>query len=170
MRTILLFGLIAAFSFSFAQSDSANAIVPPPDIKVITPKDPCFSIQGKDTVYELKCVSPEPIYDGGTTSMYQYIGKVLKYPNEARALGIQGRVYISFFIEADGSVQNAGLLKGIIATAKDSTLQPKYDAAVKEMHERAITVIREMPKWKPGYLDGVAVRTRYVVPIMYRIQ
>ncbi|MCC7303269.1 MAG: energy transducer TonB [Bacteroidia bacterium] len=147
------------------QSDSQKVIVVKKPVK-----DPCIVTAGSDTAYLMECTDQDPEFEGGTTAMYQYIGKKLKYPNEARALGIQGRVYISFFVNPDGTIGNVSLLKGINATAKDSTKQKEYTVAVEEMHSRAITVIKEMPNWKPGFKGGVAVRTRYVIPIMYRIQ
>lgn len=72
----------------------------------------------------------------------------------AQESGVQGKVYISFVVEPDGSISNVKLVKGIGAGCD----------------EEAMRVIKKSPKWEPGVQNKQAVRVRYNMPINYTIQ
>lgn len=75
------------------------------------------------------------------------------YPQEAKENAIQGRVLVTFVVEKDGSISNAIVVKSL-----DSLLD-----------KEALRVINTMPNWKPGKNNGVAVRTKYTVPVSFKL-
>lgn len=99
-------------------------------------------------------VEVQPEFPGGMDSMYAFIQKNLIYPEKAKAEGIEGRVFITFTIEKDGSVSNVKILRGIGGGC---------DEAAKE-------VIEKMPKWKPGKQRGKPVRFQFTLPIKFELE
>ena len=99
-------------------------------------------------------VEEMPSYPGGDVKMYEYLGKNIKYPQIARESGIQGRVFVNFVVEPDGSVSNVKVLRGIGGGCD----------------EEAIRVVKSMPKWKPGKQRGKAVRVSYTLPVVFKLQ
>ena len=98
-------------------------------------------------------VEEMPQFPGGEAKLMEYIGKNIKYPQKARETGIQGRVFISFVVEPDGSVSNVKLLRGIGGGCD----------------EEAMRVVKSMPKWKPGKQRGKAVRVSYQIPVFFKL-
>ena len=99
-------------------------------------------------------VEEMPAFPGGEAKLMEYVGKNIKYPQIARETGIQGRVFISFVVEPDGSVSNVKLLRGIGGGCD----------------EEAMRVVKSMPKWKPGKQRGKAVRVSYQIPVFFKLQ
>lgn len=91
---------------------------------------------------------------GGMAAFYSYVGKTLKYPAQARRMGIEGKVFVQFVIERDGSLTDVTFIKGIGAGCD----------------EEAVRVVKSSPPWTPGKQRGKPVRQRYVVPITYKLQ
>ena len=99
-------------------------------------------------------VEEMPAFPGGDQKLLEYVAKNIKYPQIARESGIQGRVFIGFVVEPDGSVSNVKVLRGIGGGCD----------------EEAMRVIKSMPKWKPGKQRGKAVRVSYQIPVMFKLQ
>lgn len=99
-------------------------------------------------------VEEMPEYPGGEKKLLEYVGKSVKYPQIARESGIQGRVFVNFVIEPDGSVSNVKVLRGIGGGCD----------------EEAVRVIKSMAKWKPGKQRGKAVRVSYTLPVNFKLQ
>lgn len=95
-----------------------------------------------------------PAFPGGETKLFEFISKNIKYPQLARETGTQGRVYISFIVEPDGSISHVELLRGIGAGCD----------------EEAMRVVKAMPKWSPGRQCGKAVRVVYNLPVNFKLQ
>ena len=103
-------------------------------------------------VFTIPDVRPE--FPKGDAKMYEFLGKNLKYPIDARAQNIQGRVYISFIVMEDGSLEELEILRGIGGGCD----------------EEALRVISTMPAWEPGRDEnGEAVRVAYNIPIKYAL-
>lgn len=98
-------------------------------------------------------VEQPPEYEGGLEAMYKFINKNLKYPASARRMNIEGKVFLSFVVDADGSIAEATVLKGISA----------------DCDKEALRVIQMMPKWRPGKQSGRPVRVRYNLPIYFKL-
>ena len=105
-----------------------------------------------DEIYQI--VEEMPKFPGGEAELFHYISKNIHYPQKAREKGIQGRVFIGFIVEKDGSVSNVRNLRGI-----DS-----------ELDAEAISVVESMPKWKPGKHNGEFVRVSYQIPILFKLE
>lgn len=102
----------------------------------------------------LLTVEEAPKFPGGDAALYKWIGENLKYPEEAKELGIQGRVFLTFIIEPDGTTSNAVVKKGIGGGCD----------------EESIRIIKAMPKWVPGKNKGVPVRVQFNLPLKFTLQ
>ena len=99
-------------------------------------------------------VEEQAEFPGGLDSMYAYIHKNLKYPELAKEKGIEGRVFVNFIIEKDGSISNVKILRGIGGGCE----------------EAAVEMVKNMPKWKPGKQRGKPVRFQFNLPIKFELE
>ena len=74
----------------------------------------------------------KPQFPGGDRALMKWLNENIKYPEIAQKLGIQGRVYVNFVVEKDGSITNVKIARGV---------HPILD-------EEAIRLVKSMPKWK----------------------
>ena len=93
-------------------------------------------------------------FPGGSVALMQYIAQNLRYPNIQGDCNIQGRVIVGFTINEDGILSDIKVMKSI---------SPAFD-------EEAIRVVKSMPKWKPAKLNGKAVKSKYTIPVNFRIE
>lgn len=98
-------------------------------------------------------VEDQPEFPGGMAAFYEYVNKRMKYPSQARRMGIEGRVYVEFIVDKDGSVTNVRAVKGIGAGCD----------------EEAERVLAAVPKFKPGKQRGRPVRVKMVLPIYFKL-
>ena len=98
-------------------------------------------------------VESMPEYPGGQVELFKYLSESIRYPAMAREIGVQGRVFINFVVEPDGSISNVKVLRGIGSGCD----------------EEAMRVVSEMPKWKPGKQRGRAVRVSYNLPVKFTL-
>ena len=98
-------------------------------------------------------VETKPSFRGGQQKLFEFLGNNLVYPKEAKEAGIEGVVFVEFYIEKDGTVCDAKVLRGI-----------GYGC-----DEEALRVVGLMPKWSPGKQRGKAVRVRYTLPINFKL-
>lgn len=108
---------------------------------------------GKDGKEIFDVVEEQPNPPGGLEGWNMYLAKNLKYPAEARNMGIEGTVIVVFTINSDGSISNPEILKGIGGGAD----------------EEALRVVSEAPNWTPGYQKGIAVNCRMRLPIRFKL-
>ena len=101
-------------------------------------------------IFEVTEVNPSPV--GGLKSFYKTLADNIKYPETAKEKGVEGRVYVQFVIEPDGSMTDAKVVKGIGAGCD----------------EEALRVIKDT-KWNPGKQRGQEVAVRMVIPIMFKL-
>jgi protein TonB len=110
--------------------------------------------QPKEDVDEVFLVVEESASpQGGMQAFYEYVNKKVKYPAQARRMGIEGKVFVEFVINRDGSIQDVKAIKGIGAGCD----------------EEAVRVIQSAPSWKPGKQRGKPVRQRMVLPITFKL-
>ncbi len=95
-----------------------------------------------------------PEYVGGMDAFYKYLTDNLRYPEQAKADNIQGRVLIRFVVMNDGSIVNVEVARGIGGGCD----------------EEAVRVVKAMPKWKPAVSDGKPVNVQYALPITFKLQ
>lgn len=111
------------------------------------------SVPVEDEIFEIVEENPE-FLNGGMVGLLQYLGKNINYPTIAIENGTEGRVTVQFIVNKDGSIVDVKVLRGI---------DPYLD-------KEAVRVISSMPKWKPGKQRGKAVRCKYTVPVMFKLQ
>ena len=104
-----------------------------------------------DSIYQI--VDEMPQFPGGEAAMMKFVANNVKYPQEAKDKEIDGRVFVSFVVEKDGSVSNVKVMRGIGGGCD----------------EEAVRVISAMPKWKPGIKDGKPVRVSYMMPLNFKL-
>ena len=83
-----------------------------------------------------------PQFPGGESGLQEYISSNLKYPQIAQENGIQGRVFVGYVVNKDGSVSDVKILRGV---------DPSLD-------KEALRIINSLPKWEPGKQNGIPVR------------
>lgn len=125
------------------RSDIAVAAPPPPP----APK-PEVSNKVFDVVEEM------PHFPGGAAALQAFLSSNTKYPVVAQENGVQGRVIVSFVVERDGSITDVRVVRSV---------DPSLD-------REASRVVRSMPRWSPGKQNGSAVRVKYTVPVVFRLQ
>ena len=96
-------------------------------------------------------VENQPEYPGGETALYANFINNIRYPKEAKELGISGTVFLTFVVEKDGSCQDIRVLRDI------------GDGC----GEEAIRVMKMMPPWNPGKQRGVSVRVQLTLPVRF---
>jgi TonB family protein len=121
---------------------------------------------GKDSIQQSKVsdsaskgeayqvVDEMPVYPGGDEARAKFIGGNIKYPQTAKEKGVQGKVFVSFVIETDGSVSEVKTQQGIGSGCD----------------EEAIRVVKMMPKWTPGKQAGKNVRVSFTMPIKFALE
>jgi len=108
----------------------------------------------KEEVEEIFTIVEDPASPvGGMTAFYKYVGDKIKYPPQARRMGVEGRVFVEFIIDKDGSLSEVRAVKGIGAGCD----------------EEAVRILQSAPKWKPGKQRGKPVRQRMVLPITFKL-
>ena len=98
-------------------------------------------------------VDSYPEFPGGMAAWAKFIQKNLRYPYPAQDAGVQGKVFLSFVVEKDGTITDVKIVKGIGYGCDDE----------------AMRVIKKSPKWKPGAQNKQTVRVRYNMPINYML-
>ena len=96
----------------------------------------------------------EPKFKGGLEALYKYLSGNIHYPVDAKKNNIQGKVFLSFVVDNDGSITNVRVVRGIGSGCD----------------EEALRVIKSSPKWVPGKIYGIPVRVQYAVPISFSLQ
>ena len=109
-------------------------------------------LDGDDKVY-MVCENA-PTFPGGTHAMYKYLAGNIKYPDEAKAAGKQGRVMVQFVVRKDGSISDVSVVK----SAGDASLD-----------KEAVRAVSSMPKWNPGTQGGKPVNVQYTIPVQFKL-
>lgn len=92
-----------------------------------------------------------PEYPGGEEALMKYLSENIKYPEKAKEMKIEGKVFVSFVVQKDGKVADVVVLKGIGGGCD----------------EEAVRVVSAMPNWSPGYQKGKPVNVKYTLPISF---
>ena len=104
-----------------------------------------------DKVYDIVEVMPQ--FPGGQGELMKFLRNNVKYPAEAQKKKIEGRVIVTFVVNKKGR---------IIDTTVERSAHPLLDA-------EALRVIKRMPKWKPGRVNGEPVNVKYRLPITFKL-
>lgn len=133
LKVTTIIGLFISTTFAVAQEVDTTAV------------------EKEDLPFQMLDVEPQ--FPGGTEAMMEFISNNTKYPAIARDQGIQGRVFVTFVVEKDGSISNVEIIRGVHAS----------------LDKEAIRVMKSMPKWKPGEQAGKAVRSQMRLPFNFKL-
>lgn len=129
---------------------SGSEVAPPPP--PVPAEGTKTTVDGRDDVYLI--VEEMPEYPGGVPALRQFLASSVKYPDAAIKKGIQGKVYVNFVVEKDGSVSNVKIARGV-----DPSLNTE-----------ALRVVKLLPKWNPAKQKGEPVAVQYTVPINFALK
>lgn len=99
-------------------------------------------------------VEQQAEFPGGQAALMKWLSQNVRYPETAQQNDVQGRVIVKFVVEKDGSIGTATILKGVD----------------KDLDREALRVVKKMPKWQPGKNNGVAVRSYFNLPVVFKLQ
>ena len=112
-----------------------------------------YGNDNNEKVYQV--VEQQPEYPGGMAELMRFLSRNTKYPDECRKNNIQGKSYIGFIVDKNGTIRDVSVVK----TSGNDLLDAE-----------AIRVVKSMPAWIPGKQGGEAVNVRYTLPVNYRLQ
>lgn len=137
------------------------------DIVINTEDDANFAVEIRDYItyteeevveeeeIPLAIVEEKPSFMGGDENTFtQWVFDRIVYPEVAKENGLQGRVVLSFIVDADGYVKNVTVLRSV---------DPSID-------KEAVRVVSSSPRWKPGRQRDKAVRVRYNFPVLFQLR
>jgi protein TonB len=121
-------------------------------VEVVEQKQEVVPEEKEEQVFVV--VEEMPEFPGGEKALRTYLATSVKYPTIAQENGIQGKVFVNFVVNKDGSVSNVKIARGV---------DPAIDA-------EALRVVTSLPRWKPGKQRGAPVRVSYTVPISFKLE
>lgn len=143
--------------------------------------------EADDNIYEN--VEQMPEYSGGEAALYQFIAQNIRYPKAAMDWGVQGRVFVHFIVEKDGTLSNISASKvvdpesgqelaDVVVMAYSQKPTPEQIEAakhraegVKALKAEAERAVKALPeRWKPGKQHGQPVRVSFHLPVSYRLR
>lgn len=130
---------------SSQETKASTPVVAKPDSKVSKKSDK------KQTVAACEKM---PQFPGGDVALMNYVRDNLKYPEEAKKAGVQGRVVVRFVVKANGSVASPEIIRSV---------SPDLDT-------EALRIVGEMPRWTPGSVDGKPVDVQFTLPVFFRLK
>lgn len=134
----------------------SNVTTPP--IPIVTPPGPpvivIIPVPPRPPVDPIEFPDVEAEFPGGAVELQRWIGTNIIYPETSIVMEEQGRVYLTFVVGADGKISDVDVTKGVS----------------KDLDREAKRIIRNMPNWKPGEVDGKRVPTRCRLPIVFTLE
>ena len=115
------------------------------------PVGPVVEVDDDERIYEV--VEENAQFPGGDEACMKWLAEHLKYPSICQEQGVQGRVFVSFVVNKDGSIV-------------DVEIKRSPDPNLSKEAER---VVKSMPKWKPARQGNRTVRSRFNLPVMFRL-
>lgn len=112
-------------------------------------------IEKKEEVVIYDVVDEPADFPGGMAAARAYLGNNIKYPQTAVDMSIEGKCYLKFIVSESGNISNVKVVRGV----QDC---PECDA-------EAVRVIKSMPNWKPGKVNGKAVNSTFTLPVQFKL-
>lgn len=99
-------------------------------------------------------VEEQASFPGGQAAWIKFLNKNLDYPRQAKRMGIEGAVFLSFIVDQAGAISDIQVIRGIGGGCD----------------EEAVRVLKESPKWNPGKQRGRAVKSRMQFRIVFKLK
>lgn len=122
-----------------------------PSSAVTGPVGPVVEADDDDRIYEM--VEENAQFPGGDAECFKWLSEHIKYPSICVEQGVQGRVIVNFVVNRDGSIVDVKTVR-----SPDPNLT-----------KEAERVVKLMPKWKPARQGNKTVRSRFTLPVMFRL-
>lgn len=132
-----------------ALTSNVNGDVFIPTVEI---KNDIVEVEAEEVIFTV--VESSAIFPGGSAELNKYLARNIKYPQQARETGTQGKVYLTFVVEKDGSITDIKILRDIGSGCG----------------EEAIRVVKMMPKWTPAKQRGKTVRQQFNLPVNFTLQ
>ena len=113
-----------------------------------------YLAERKDTINVYDCVEQMPSFPGGSQKLKEFIEENLRYPKALEETCVQGRVIVRFIVERNGRLSNVKVVKSV---------HPALD-------KEALRIVKLMPRWIPGRQNGITVRVKFYIPIIFRLK
>lgn len=156
MNTIAIMALTLSLAAASPQVSETDPVEQIKSVECIVRVEPETSAEPQrnsvEPVYD--AVEQQAVFPGGQAALMRWISENLIYPVAAQENGVQGRVIVRFVIEKDGTVTNPVVVRSV-----DSDLD-----------KEALRLVKKMPKWQPGKLNGVVVRSNFYLPVTFKLQ
>ena len=136
-------------AFDVEGNDEENGEVLKATETIAQPEPPKEDVQ---KVFDV--VEEMPSFPGGSGALMSWLADNVKYPVVAQENGVSGRVIVAFVVERDGSITDVQVVRSV---------DPALD-------KEAVRAVKSMPKWIPGKQNGQAVRVKFNVPVLFRLQ
>jgi protein TonB len=121
------------------------------NMNLFASKDTIPNKDDEEKIYLFDDVDIKPEFPKGEEEMTKWISKNVKYPIDARTIGIEGTVFVTFVVEKNGEISNIRILRGIFESCNKEVLR----------------VVGLFPKWNPGKINGEFVRVQFNLPIRF---
>ncbi|MBO3700817.1 energy transducer TonB [Roseivirga sp. E12] len=125
---------------------------PPEDLGQAAPEEPALPVE--PVVREFIVVEEQASFPGGDQAWMKYLKKNFKYPKRAKRAGIEGRVFLSFYVDAQGNLSDIEVIRGIGGGCD----------------QEALRVLKNSPKWNPGKQRGIPVKSPMTLFITFRLK
>ena len=113
-----------------------------------------FEETPQEKVAEKSDLDTQPQFPGGQEALMNFMMENVKYPSSAKKAGVEGKVMVSFIVAKSGEVTSV------------SVMNPEVDG---DLQKEALRVVKKMPNWTPGTIEGKATNAKMVLPIMFKL-
>lgn len=111
----------------------------------------CYDSKGKKVSYFDYFIPAS--FPNGRREMMKFLAKEMRYPQDAIMNNVEGKVYIRFIVQKNGSISDVEVNRGVD----------------EELDAEALRTVRKMPKWIPGSIDGEIVRMYFDLPVNFKL-
>ncbi len=115
------------------------------------PVGPVVEADDDDRIFDI--VEENAQFPGGDEACFKWLSENIRYPAICQEQGVQGRVTVQFVVNRDGSIVDVKVVR-----SPDDNLS-----------KEAERVVKMMPKWKPARQGNKTVRSRFVLPVLFRL-
>ena len=152
------------FDCTNVNNDSYSILLVPSNelLKSYKSKIPFYSSSGltaeekislpKDSILSFTDISAE--FPGGQSALNKFIGENIRYPQQAIELNISGKVFVQFVVRTTGEISNIKVAKGVNLP----------------LDSESVRVVKKMPNWNPGTINGKPVNMYFNLPINFKLQ
>ncbi len=145
----LLAMVLAGYPLTILAQVSGDPDIPPAQVE-----DPAMISIDEMSPQVFTMVEKMPEFPGGQQALMKYMSSNLQYPEIAKEEEVQGKVFLSFVVQEDGSLRDVRVIRGV---------HPSLD-------REAVRVARSMPNWIPGKNMGKVCCVQYNLPVNFVLQ